>query len=220
MSTVQDVANPWQAAVGSSTTSQGMLQEAQDRFLKLLVTQMKNQDPLNPMDNAQVTSQMAQISTVAGIEKLNATLAALGDNLTSSQTLAAADVVGRSVFVPGPTLVLSGGLAPFGIELRQSADRVVVNIQDESGRTLQRVELGAQPAGTVHLTWDGQTEGGERAPDGNYRIAIEAKRGSVDVDAVPLRHARVNGITPGPQGPTLQLDRIGPVQLADIKQIF
>jgi flagellar basal-body rod modification protein FlgD len=221
MSTVQDVANPWQRAISSAATpAPGMMQEAQDRFLKLLVSQMKNQDPLNPMDNAQVTSQMAQISTVAGIEKLNATLSALGDDLATTQSLAAAELVGRGVLVPGATLALSGGQAPFGIELRQSAERVSVTIQDDAARTLQRVELGPQPAGTLSLTWDGLTETGERAPDGNYRIVVDAKSGSTAVDAVPLRHTRVNGVTPGAQGLTLELDRVGPVQLGDLKHIY
>lgn len=221
MSTIQDIANPYQTALtpaGGST--HGMMQEAQDRFLKLLVSQMRNQDPLNPMDNAQVTSQMAQISTVAGIEKLNSTLSALGANLSSSQALAAADLVGRGVLVPGATLALSGGESSFGLELRQAAERVAVTIQDDAGRILQRVELGRQPAGILSLTWDGLTDTGERAPDGTYRIVVDAKSGSANVDAVPLRYTRVNGVTPGAQGLALQLDRIGPVQLADIKHIF
>src|SRR3990167_8083696 len=84
------------AAATASTAA-----DTQDRFLKLLVTQMKNQDPLNPMDNAQVTSQMAQLSTVTGIDKLNVTLQALSDSMASSQSLQAASMIGYGVLVPG-----------------------------------------------------------------------------------------------------------------------
>src|SRR3972149_4887791 len=85
--------------------------EAQDRFLKLLVTQLKNQDPLNPMDNAQITSQMAQISTVSGIEKLNTTLQAMMASSDVGQWLQATAMIGNGVLVPGSTLELQNGTA-------------------------------------------------------------------------------------------------------------
>jgi flagellar basal-body rod modification protein FlgD len=221
MSTVQDVSNAWQGALGGAAQpAKGITQDAQDRFLKLLVTQMKNQDPLNPMDNAQVTSQMAQISTVSGVEKLNATLAALGGNLLNAQALSSADVIGRGVLVPGSTLTLDGTHAPLGIDLKGPADRVVVTIHDAAGRAVQTVNLGAQPAGVLNLAWDGATEAGPRASNGNYTFSVQAYAGSVAVEAHPLRHARVNAVTPGAQGMTLQLDRIGPAQLSDVKQIL
>src|SRR3990172_2141446 len=89
-------------------------QEQEDRFLKLLVTQMKNQDPLNPLDNAEVTSQMAQLSTVSGIEKLNTTLQAMSSSFASSQSLQAAGMIGRSVLAPGSSLSLQNGAAVGG----------------------------------------------------------------------------------------------------------
>src|SRR3990172_3775053 len=89
------------ASSSSSATQVSTAAETQDRFLKLLVTQMKNQDPLNPMDNAQVTSQMAQLSTVTGIDQLNVTLQALSDSMVPNQTLQAATMIGHGVLVPG-----------------------------------------------------------------------------------------------------------------------
>ncbi len=89
----------------------------QNRFLKLLTTQLKNQDPLNPMDNAQMTSQLAQMSTVSGIEKLNTTLGKMLDIYDSGQSMQAAGLIGKHVLVPGNTLPLAGGQALGGAML-------------------------------------------------------------------------------------------------------
>src|SRR5512146_862467 len=113
---------------GTKTGTAPAADDLQDRFLKLLVTQMKNQDPLNPLDNAQVTSQLAQISTVNGIEKLNTTIQAMATSFAAGQSLQAAGMIGRDVLVPAPTLRLAGGSALFGVDLAQAADQVKVSI--------------------------------------------------------------------------------------------
>src|SRR5512137_1922724 len=97
------VANVQSSTSGTVQSSTAVSQTAvtQDRFLKLLVTQMKNQDPLNPMDNAQVTSQMAQLSTVTGIDKLTATVQVLSASMVASQSLQAASMIGHAALVPG-----------------------------------------------------------------------------------------------------------------------
>jgi flagellar basal-body rod modification protein FlgD len=94
MSTIQNTptVNPF-APYGTQSTAKSAADDVQDRFLKLLVTQMKNQDPLNPLDNAQVTTQLAQISTVNGIEKLNATITAMASSFTAGQSLQAATMI-------------------------------------------------------------------------------------------------------------------------------
>ena len=84
---------------GARNTTKTTAEAAQDRFMKLLVTQMKNQDPLNPLDNAQVTSQLAQLSTVTGIDKLNATLETMMSNAQNSQSLQASNLIGHAVLV-------------------------------------------------------------------------------------------------------------------------
>ena len=94
------------ATMNGKKTAATTAEDAQDRFMTLLVTQMKNQDPLNPLDNAQVTSQLAQLSTVTGIDKLNVTLQALQGSYQASQALQATDMIGRGVLVPGSTVTL------------------------------------------------------------------------------------------------------------------
>ena len=154
MSTVQNnTASPSLLASmnPASAATQGTAAAAQDTFMKLLVTQMKNQDPLNPLDNAQVTSQLAQLSTVTGIEKMNTTLQSLIGSYQSSQTLQAAGMIGHDVLAAGSSLSLSNGQATFGIDLPGPADDVKITILDGSGRPVHSMDLGSQPAGHACL---------------------------------------------------------------------
>ncbi len=195
-------------------------EDPQDRFLKLLVTQMKNQDPLNPLDNAQVTSQLAQISTVNGIEKLNATLQAMASSFTAGQSLQAASMIGHNVLVPGSALQLAGGGGVFGVDLTQAADRVKVTIHDGSGQAVRVMDLGPQAAGSLPLEWDGKTDAGAPAAEGGYTVSVSAQRGDQKVDAQPLAFGTVQGVSQGTQGVQLNVGVLGTASLADIKQIF
>ena len=124
-----------------------------DRFLKLLVAQMQNQDPLNPMDNAQVTSQMAQINTVTGIEKLNGTVQGLTSQFMQMQALQGASLVGRDVVVPGNVLDIADGTGQGGFALTSPADAVKVEILSPSGQVVDTLDLGARSAGTHSFDW-------------------------------------------------------------------
>ena len=130
-----------------------------DRFLKLLVAQMKNQDPLNPMDNAQVTSQMAQINTVTGIDKLNTTVAGLSAQFMQMQAMQGASLVGHDVIVPGNKLDIDAvsAIGQGGFEIQTPADAVKVEILSPSGAVLQTLNLGAQGAGMHSFDWPAGT---------------------------------------------------------------
>ena len=139
----------------ASTKAAGSIGDSvtEDRFLKLLMAQMKNQDPLNPMDNAQLTSQMAQISTVSGLEKLNVTTASLGSQFSQLQATQAAALVGHDVAVEGKSLRISNGQGDGGFELASDADKVVVSIQDASGNEVGKVSLEKLEAGRHRFDW-------------------------------------------------------------------
>ncbi len=217
MSTVGNVSDA--SAALAAAAAPAATDDAQDRFLKLLVTQLKNQDPLNPMDNAQLTSQMAQISTVNGIEKLNATLQSMAASFTAGQSLQATAMIGHGVFVPGSTLQLENGVAPFGVELAQAADSVVVTIRDGSGQVVHKADLGAQPAGVLGFQWDGITDSGAAAAAGSYSFSVEASQGGSKIDATALALGLVSGVTQGRDGVTLKVNGIGSVALADVRQV-
>jgi len=194
--------------------------DAQDRFLKLLVTQLKNQDPLNPMDNSQITSQMAQISTVSGIDKLNATLQGMAASFSADQSLQATAMIGHSVLVPGTGLQLQNGTAQGGVSLPQAADSVVVSIVDGSGQVVHKVDLGAQAAGVLGFQWDGVTDSGANAAPGSYSFSIQAVQGSTKIDAVSLALGVVGGVTQGKDGVALKVNGMGSVPLSDVKQVM
>ena len=205
----------------SAKAASGSLADAQNRFMTLLVTQMKNQDPLNPLDNAQVTSQLAQLSTVTGIDKLNDTMKAMMDSLSGAQSLQAANMIGRGVLVPGSAVTLSGGKAVYGIELSGPADKVQATISDGAGNPVRIVDLGARPEGTLALAWDGLLAGGGMAPDGHYQLTVTAVRGGQPVASQPLSFGEVLSVSTGSGGAKLNLGGARPpAALSDVRQIL
>ena len=207
------------AKAGSSTNASAA-SATQDRFLKLLVTQMKNQDPLNPMDNAQVTSQMAQLSTVTGIDKVNAALQALSDSMSPNQSLQAATMIGHGVLVPGKGVDLSSGAAYGGVDLDQSVDRLDIAIYDKSGALVRNVNLGTQPAGLVNWQWDGRDDAGVALADGSYTFAANAMQGGKSVDVATLQFGMVNSVTQGKQGVALSVGQLDGIALSQVRQIL
>lgn len=192
----------------------------QDRFLKLLVTQLRNQDPLNPLDNAQMTSQMAQISMVEGIEKLNATLKMILAGSSENQALQAAALVGHGVLVPGSGLTLAGGMAVGGIELDEPADRVAVIIRDASGIAVKTLELGGLAGGSHPFTWDGRSESGAALADGTYSIEVSARRGDAKVGAKALEMGIVSSVVRTSDGFSLNVGALGAFRMSDVRQIL
>ncbi len=190
-----------------------------NRFLTLLVTQLQNQDPLNPLDNAQVTSQLAQLSTVNGINKLNDTLSGLAASFGANQYLQAAGLVGHDVLVPGNSMSLAAGKAAGGFTLPSGTDKVTVTITDGAGQRVRQLDLGKLPAGAQRFEWDGKTDAGVAVKDGSYGISIT---GTVDGKAVTLdalASGKVTGIVPGSNGTQVQVAGLGLVDLASVKQI-
>lgn len=223
MTTVQTNA-PSQALLdtmnGTKKTNGSSVADVQDRFMTLLVTQMKNQDPLNPMDNAQVTSQMAQLSTVTGIDKLNETMAALISSVQVGQSYQATSMIGHNVLVSGNTVSTEGAGGYFGVELPVGADKLSITIKDAAGNTVRNVELGAQSEGTLPLTWDGKTNDGSVAANGDYKIEVAATIGGQAVEAASLGYAKVLSVSNMNGGIKLNLSNNSSVGTTDVKEIF
>ncbi|GAB1394035.1 hypothetical protein MASR1M60_21990 [Rhodocyclaceae bacterium] len=209
------------ATVNPKTKTASEMQLSEDRFLKLLTTQLQNQDPLNPLDNAQMTSQMAQISTVNGIEKLNATLTKLMSNSTDSQVMQAAAMLGRHVLVSGNGMTLpENGQTMAGIELTQPVDNATVTIRDANGLLIRTINLGEQPKGLNEFVWDGKNNAGVQAAAGRYTFSLEAEQGGEEVKAKGLELASVTGIVRDSSGVQLELGQLGNFNMADIRQVY
>jgi len=224
MATVQDASAASALTPLQATTSQvaapGESAANEDRFLRMLVAQLKNQDPLNPMDNAQVTTQMAQISTVSGIEKLNATLTAMAGTLGGQQALQATSMVGHQVLASGNALTLADGSAMGGYALDGAADGVTLTVKSAAGVVVHRAQLGAQQAGLHVFNWDGVADNGASAAPGAYTFEISASSGKDAVAAETLTLGRVDGVTPNSNGARLSVSTLGETDLAAIKHIF
>lgn len=225
MTTVQTTSNtPSQALLdsvnGKTNTAKSSVDKAQDRFMTLLVTQMKNQDPLNPMDNAQVTSQMAQLSTVTGIDKLNSTVESLMSNMQSGQSYQAANMIGHNVLVPGTAVSTTGTGGYFGVDLPIGADKLSVTIKDSAGSTIRTLNFGAQEAGSIPLNWDGFAEDGSVAKTGNYQFEITATTAGQAVAADGLNYAEVMSVSNSTSGVKLNLSNLASVSTTDVKEIF
>lgn len=219
------LSNDLLAAVNPAPTTTDTTSAAaqQNQFLTLLSTQLQNQDPLNPMDNAQLTSQLAQLSTVTGITTLNTTLTAmqttLASSLTASQTTTAANLIGHGVLTPGTAMTLTSSQAIYGVNLGTAADDVQVSIKDSTGKVVKTVDLGALPAGATPLGWNGIPDGSTTAlADGTYSISVTATaNGTALTDATGLSYNTVAGVVNNTTGTSLVLSGGTDVALSDVK---
>jgi len=188
-----------------------------DRFLKLLVAQMKNQDPLNPMDNAQVTSQMAQINTVTGIDKLNSTVAGLSAQFMQMQAMQGASLVGHDVIVPGNKLDIDAttGVGQGGFEIQTPADAVKVEVLGPSGAVLQTLNLGAQGAGMHSFDWPA----GTATDSSGLTFRVTATTGGVAIASTALMRDRVDAVTTNGNSFNLELEKSGSTPYASVKAL-
>ncbi|HEX2539841.1 MAG TPA: flagellar hook capping FlgD N-terminal domain-containing protein [Caldimonas sp.] len=186
-----------------------------ERFLKLLVAQMQNQDPLSPMDNAQVTSQMAQINTVSGIEKLNGTVQGLSTQFMQLQAVQGAALVGRDVVVAGNRIDIDPqtAIGQGGFELAGPADAVKVEILAPSGAVVQTINLGAEGAGMHSFDWPA----GTATNSSGLTFRVTATSGGVAMPVTPLMRDRVDAVSTRGNSFNLELQNSGTVAYAAVK---
>ncbi|HEY4805948.1 MAG TPA: flagellar hook assembly protein FlgD [Paraburkholderia sp.] len=176
----------------SSTTSASDLQTT---FLQLLVAQLQNQDPTNPMDSSQMTSQLAQINTVSGIQQLNTSLTSLSTQLSAGQNAQAALLIGSSVLAAGSSATVSSGTAPqLGVKLTSAVSDVKLTITNSAGQVVNTFDLGAQSAGTVPVTWNGKDSSGNTVADGTYTVTATATTNGQSATATALVASKVDGV--------------------------
>ena len=181
VSSVNTTTSAISSASGATTTS---AQDMQDQFLTLLVAQLKNQDPTQPMDNAQLTSQMAQISTVSGIEKLNDTVNSVTSQFASMQMTQGTSLIGHTVLSEGNSLATTAeGVATAAFDLDSAASKAVVTITNSAGQLVDTVELSELNAGRNYFTWDASQYAGDAT---QLRYSVAASNGNTPVAATAL----------------------------------
>ena len=184
------------SAALTSTSAAG----TQTQFLKLLTTQLQNQDPLSPMDNAQLTSQIAQINTVSGIATLNTSVQGLSSQFLQMQTLQGAALVGKNVIVPGNKLDIASGNGQGGFELTSAADAVKVEVVNGAGKVVDTLNLGAQSGGVHSFDW----AAGSYDNTMNLTFRVTATSGAAALSTTPLMRDTVNAVSA--TGSKMQLD--------------
>lgn len=192
----------------------------QGDFLRLMTTQLQHQDPFKPMESGEFLGQIAQFSTVSGIQGMQESLDTLAAALSSNQTLQAASLVGRGVMVPSDSAWLAAeGSMEAGAELPYSGT-LVVEIRDSAGQVVDRVDLGAHPAGVARFSWDGTNAAGERLPEGPYLMTAVLVNGGEAEQVQTLGSGTVNSVSMGSGGLLLNLNGMAPVQLSAVRQIL
>ncbi|WP_421683849.1 flagellar hook assembly protein FlgD [Stutzerimonas urumqiensis] len=210
------------AIKNNTSATSGKSELGKDEFLKLLVAQLNNQDPLSPQENGEFIAQMAQFSTVEGIGNLNTSMEEMLSSSQSTQALQASSLVGRKVIATTDKSVVDTTQTMKGsVNLTSSTSNLAVNVYNASGEKVGRVELGQQTAGQVSFMWDGKDASGNVLPPGTYKFEAQASVDGTNIAMSTNLPANVDSVTLGQNGGemTLNLAGIGAMPLSSVKVI-
>lgn len=204
MTTAVNTATNATSLTGATPPAKTALSDAnasQDRFLKLLIAQLNNQDPMNPMDNAQMTSQMAQINTVTGIQQLNETMKSMGGKFASMQALQSASLIGHDVLLEGNTLSINAGKARGAIDLPADATSVKIDILSPGGQVVDTLNLGSMAAGRRSFEWDASAY----TESGNPSYKVTATQGGRPMPTTSMTQDTITSIGTSGSSMSVQL---------------
>ncbi|MEB1527993.1 flagellar hook capping FlgD N-terminal domain-containing protein [Xanthomonas sp. WHRI 7945] len=222
MSTVSSDIYSSLGLTGSSTSNTASKSASlnQADFLKLMTEQLQHQDPLKPMDNSQMVSQMAQLSTVQGIGDLNKTVTALSDSMSTDQILRGAQLVGHKVLVPSATMPLGAEGGVNGVIAAPGAGIVNLTVSDANGNAIKQISVNASKAGEVNFSWDGTDTNGIRQVAGKYSVtATHTDSSGTNSTLSTYIQAPVESATIGSDGIYLDLTGLGTAPLANVLRV-
>jgi len=216
----QYTATSFSPATSTSTPAAPKTNLAQSDFLKLMTTQMSNQDPFQPQSNTEMIAQMAQFSTVTGIQQLNTTVSNMETEIAQNRIATAASFIGKSVLVPGSTALTdsTGGIS-VAVDLPNSAASLTLQITRSSGELVKTIDLGANPAGLVGFSWDGKDDTGKSIGDISYNVkALMTNGGAQTATSTDVYGPITEAPIPSGNDPqTFKVGGAGTVKLSDIK---
>jgi flagellar basal-body rod modification protein FlgD len=189
---------------------------SQSDFLSLLIQQMRNQDPTQPMDSSQMVSQLAQINQVSATQNLQTSFDALAQSMQGNQLLQASSMVGRDVTVPSAVGRLQGGSLDGAVNVPDGGGRTLVQIVDNAGNVVRTIDLGTQTAGLTDFHWDGTGNDGQPLPPGTYGLA--AQTGNTAVATYVTGKVAGVGMTSA-DGAYLDVDGFGGVLLSQVARV-
>jgi len=209
-----------QAAAAANDTKSNQ-QLGQNEFLKLMLAQLKNQDPMKPTDPTQFLSQLAEFSTVTGIQNMQTSMSDLASSLRSTQVLNGASLVGHDVLAPGTTDTIAAGQSVKGaVDAPDGTSQILVRIKDSSG-TLVRSFTTTASSGMNEFNWDGTDNQGNPVPAGEYTFAVDANVAGQAEALDPLLSSKVASVTIDPKNGSLTLNTsTGAVPLTDVRRVL
>lgn len=188
--------SPGSSADPAAGLRKEMPQFGADQFITLMLAQIKNQDPLKPLEPAEFLGQLAQFSTVTGIQEMGSSVSDLVGSMRSSQALSGANLVGRDVLAPGDTAVFDGTTpVRAAVEAPSGAERVEFVVRDASGAVVRRAQVQPSVSGVTEMAWDGRADNGTVMPPGTYRIEALSRFGARGESAQVLLRSRVDSVT-------------------------
>ncbi len=207
---------------GTDSSSSDTSSLGKTDFMMLLVTQLNNQNPLDPQDNSEFVAQLAQFSSLESMENLNTTVGSFLSTYQSSQALQASSLVGSSVIVQtGSALVDTSESLNGTVVMPSSGSNVNVKVYDSAGSLVKTISLGDQSSGNVDFIWDGTNSSGETVDPGTFTFVAEASLDGTTTALSTYLPAKVNSVTLGQDGAemTLNLAGIGSVGLSQVRTV-
>ena len=189
--------DPTAAAASKTATALGTsAADTQDYFMKMLLAQIQNQDPLNAQDPSQMTSQLTQLNTASGVEKLNTSMASMLSQMSAQSFMSDAALIGSSVIAPGSSLTLDAkNSVDFGVNVSSDSTQTTIKVLAADGSVVDELSLGAMTKGTHRFAWDGAGYNGQRAAAGQYRLqVVAADAAGAAVTAKTLTAGVVRGV--------------------------
>jgi len=209
--------------LANSAAAKAKKELGQEDFLALMIQQLKNQDPLKPMENGEFIGQMAQFSTVTGIADMSKSIAGLTDAFNSGQALQAASMVGRTVLTEASTTSYTGTKPVSGaLDLPYATSSSVVRVYTAAGELVRELPLGTQQAGLANFTWDGTLANGQPAPAGRYKFTAAISSPAGDTALTTYLASKVESVTLAGDGSGSQIrtDSGATVRLSQVKAVM
>ena len=194
----------------------------QSDFLRLMATQLRSQDPSQPMDPSSFFNQLTQFSLVSGMQGLQSSFNALAQTLTSDSSIRPSDLLGHKIMFSSDKAVLDESGLQGAVAVPADATNVTVQIKDASGHVVRTIDMGAAAAGTQDFSWDGHGDDGSTLPPGTYSISATATVDGVSQSATTYTTANVEGVSLGANGsaPMIDVGALGQIPLSQVFEII
>lgn len=196
--------------------------ELQKNFLEIFLSQIRNQDPINPLTNTELTSQLTEINTANGIEQINNNLISLKKQLNNNALFNMSSLIGHGILFPNSNIYYNDKHAKFGIDLEEGATSVNTEIFDQNGSKIFSKNIGPLTEGIHDWSWDGIKNDGSQANNGIYKFFINAKKGDKSINYTPLTYDKIQGIcTSFGKNPLINLENFKTeTKLQHVRKIF